>query len=169
MRVQITKAREAPCAAALRYSPITRLPRGTSTARPSKPRTSRLTTARVKPGRSESSAVSSTPGISTPWGMVVGRLASWVAADRWGVSFSARWANCSSLFSVLLPTTVVEADPVVFSAAVADSAPGQVDHQRRSLAPLGGVGDRNRRVGMTIGRATAGGGVAGGVGITNVG
>jgi len=47
IRVQTTKARDWPCAAALLYSPITRLPRGINTAVPSKPRTSRLTTARA--------------------------------------------------------------------------------------------------------------------------
>ena len=51
-----------------RYSPISRLPRGISTRLPSKPRTSRETIARAKPGRVELSAVSSTAGISVPCG-----------------------------------------------------------------------------------------------------
>ena len=66
IRDQTTKARVWPMAAALRYWPISLEPRGIRTWLPSKPRTSRLTTARTEPGRSESMAVSSTAGITKP-------------------------------------------------------------------------------------------------------
>ena len=52
-RVQMTRARCWPGATSERYSPISRLPRGISTRLPSKPRTSRETIARAKPGRVE--------------------------------------------------------------------------------------------------------------------
>ena len=50
------------------YSPVSLLPRGISTLVPSKPRTSRDTIARAKPGRRESNAVSRTAGMSVLWG-----------------------------------------------------------------------------------------------------
>ena len=61
-------------------SPIcARSPSTNSTRLPSQPRTSLRTSARARPGRVESSAVSSTAGISVPCGTVVGRCRITVA------------------------------------------------------------------------------------------
>jgi type IV secretory pathway VirB10-like protein len=79
IRDQTTKARVWPMAAADLYWPIRWEPRGTSTWLPSKPRTSRLTTARTEPGRSLSIAVSSTAGITKPWGTMRVTSRIWLA------------------------------------------------------------------------------------------
>ena len=71
-----------PGSASERYSPISRLPRGISIRLPSNPRTSRDTIARARPGLVESSAVSSTAGMSVPCGTVVALLASTPAPVR---------------------------------------------------------------------------------------
>ncbi len=65
----MTKARLWPSATPLEYCPTRRLPRGIRTFVASKPRTSRLTTARTRPGRSELIAVSRTPVMIVPCGM----------------------------------------------------------------------------------------------------
>src|SRR5471030_1689506 len=76
MRDHTTKARVWLSATPLRYWPTSLEPRGISTVVPSKPRTSRLTTARTKPGKSELIAVSRMAGITVPWGAVWDRSRS---------------------------------------------------------------------------------------------
>ncbi len=101
-RAQITKARDCPLATPLLYWPISLEPLGISTVEPSKPRTSRLTTARAKPGRSELIAVSRIAGITVPCGAIRAlsrRRVAWTDSTPEPATFSAKRSSAESFAS----------------------------------------------------------------------
>src|ERR1700722_8153697 len=151
MRDQTTKARDWPSATPLLYWPTSFEPRGIRTRVPSKPRTSRVTMARAKPGVSELIAVSSTAGITVPWGAIrdgSDRREAWVGSPD---PPETRSENRSSSVSF-------SAAPV--AGAEVEAAGWTAAPSRPALKSTTIAGARRRALGSIVAGAGAGGDAA---------